>query len=62
MGASGNTQVIIRPGNIQLLKENIGHVVVIMLPGMNQNLMRLAAQQPGNNGGLNELGARPYDG
>ena len=55
VASAGNAQIIVRLGNIQFFKEDIGHIVVIVLPGMHQHLLCLLPQQSGHHRRFDKL-------
>ena len=64
--SAGYLQVVFRVGNVQLFEEDLGHVFIVMLAGMNQNFSnpvgKLVANDTGNGRSLDELGPRADDG
>ena len=52
------------PGEFELLEENIGHFLVVMLAGVNENLFAAGgcSQQARHDGGLDELRPNADDG
>ena len=39
MRAAGDSQVIVRLRDVHLIEEHIGHIVVVVLPGVYQDLL-----------------------
>ena len=48
--SAGDPQVVVRLWNIHFLKKNIRHIVVVMLPRVNQNFLKFPAKDPGHYG------------
>ena len=46
---------------LQLVEEDAGELVVVVLPGVHEHLTRGSAQPIRDRGGLHELGAVAYD-
>lgn len=55
VASAGNAQVIVGFWDAQLFIENIGHIVVIILTGMNKHLFGGLAKLAGNNGCFDKL-------
>jgi len=62
MRTGTHEKVVVRPGNIQLVKEDIRHLRVIMLPGMDEDLLVLLPELPGERGALDKLRTCPDNG
>ena len=61
---AGNAKIMMRLGDVQLLEEDVRHIGIEMLPGMNDDLFDVIARLDGtaDGGGLNELRTGAEDG
>ena len=63
---TGNFEVVLWARNIELVEEDLRHVLIVVLTRMNQDFVDLfrviIANDTRNGGGLNELRARPDNG
>ena len=55
--AASNSEVVVRPRHVEDLEEHVGHVLVVMLPGVDQDLLVVLANLPAHRRGLDELRA-----
>lgn len=58
VAAAGNAKIIVRLRYFQLFKKDVGHVMVIVLAGMDQDLLCPEPENPGNHGSFYKLGPR----
>ena len=62
MAPAGNSQVVIRLRDPHLLKKDIGHIAVVVLSRMNQDLLAIFAQFPRDHRQFDELRTRADNG
>ena len=60
--AGTDIEVHVGRGKLQAVEEDAGHLVVVVLTGMHQDLLVPLAQLPAHRGRLDELRPRPDDG
>ena len=62
MCAAGDAEVIVRRGDAHFPEENIGHIGIVMLPGVDKDLPMLAAQSAGTGRSFDKLRPGPDNG
>jgi len=60
--AAAHIQVDLRRGNAQIAEKDIGHFIIVVLAGMDEDFSMATADGFGHRRGLNELRTRPNDG
>src|SRR5438445_596657 len=58
---AADAQVVIRPRHVEDLEEHIGHVLVVVLPGVDEDLLVVLADLAADRGRFDELRAGPDD-
>jgi len=58
---AADREVEVRLRDTELFEEHIRHLVVVVLPGVNEDLLVALAERPAHGSGLDELGTRPDD-
>src|SRR5207247_5193211 len=56
-----HAQVVIRPGDVEGIEEHVGHVLVVMLARVDQDLLMVLTDLAAHRRGLDELGSRADD-
>ena len=57
MTAGSDSEVVVRPRHVQDVEEHVGHVLVVMLPGVDQNFLMMLSDLPAHRRGFDELRA-----
>ena len=57
MTAGSDSEVVVRPRHVQDVEEHVGHVLVVVLPGVDQNFLMMLSDLPAHRRGLDELRA-----
>src|SRR5439155_2034049 len=57
MTAGSDSEVVVRPRHVQDVEEDVGHVLVVVLPGVDQNFLMMLSDLPAHRRGLDELRA-----
>ena len=63
MAATTNTEIVVRPRDVQFLKENVGHVGIVVLAGVDEHMLpglRLPNSRA-HEGFLDDLGAGTHE-
>ena len=57
MTRASDSEVVVRPRHVEDLEEHVGHVLVVVLPGVDQNFLMMLSDLPAHRRGLDELRA-----
>jgi hypothetical protein len=55
------SEIVVRLGNAQFFKENLGKKIIVVLAGVKKDLLMGLPEPPGKGSRLDELRAGPYD-